>query len=385
MFTILLLSLCILTNNVLTNYIEDSKLVLKDVIKQYGYPLEEHEIITSDGYILTTHRIKHGKNGNITNKNPILLGHGLGVTSEIFLALGNTSLPYYLADNGYDVWMMNARGNYFSRNHTHLNPDTDKRFWNFRIDEIACIDLPTNIDYILNITEEKALFYIGHSQGTTTFFMLTSAMPEYNKKIKLSVSMGPSVYYIFNENVYDLLTLGGQLLNIIEGLNILELGNDMIRTFLREMCTKQFEARCVEMFEFVANAEFKFDTKIFHWVLRTTPSGLSIYQFRQSIQLATSGFRYYDYGGKGNLKKYNSRRPPEFNLTNSRALSALFYSDGDWITSPEAVRVLGKNLPNVINYKVPLKEFTHFDFLIHLDVIKLVYLPMINLMKKYNI
>lgn len=38
---------------------------------------------------------------------------------------------YLLADEGYDVWMGNARGNHYSRRHKRLSV-LDKDYWLFR-------------------------------------------------------------------------------------------------------------------------------------------------------------------------------------------------------------------------------------------------------------
>jgi len=44
--------------------------------------------------------------------------------------------------------MMNARGNFFSRNHLWLNPDTQPEFWDFSMEEIADIDLKAVVEFI---------------------------------------------------------------------------------------------------------------------------------------------------------------------------------------------------------------------------------------------
>lgn len=61
--------------------------------------------------------------------------------------------------------------------------------------EIATIDLPTMIDYILGYTKQKSLYYVGHSMGTTVLFILLSTKPEYNAKIKLGICLAPSAIW----------------------------------------------------------------------------------------------------------------------------------------------------------------------------------------------
>ena len=59
------------------------------------------------------------------------------------------AIPYQLADSGhYDVWMLNSRGNYLSRDHIWLDPDTEESFWDFSFEEISSFDLPAAIDFI---------------------------------------------------------------------------------------------------------------------------------------------------------------------------------------------------------------------------------------------
>jgi hypothetical protein len=57
---------------------------------------------------------------------------------------------------------------------------------------MALFDLPAVIDYILHVKQESSLYYVGYSWGNTIFYMGMSLRPEYNSKIRLMVSLGPS-------------------------------------------------------------------------------------------------------------------------------------------------------------------------------------------------
>lgn len=50
------------------------------------------------------------------------------------------------------------------------------------------------IDYVLETAGQEELYYIGHSQGTTSFFAFASTQPEYNDKIKLMVALAPVAF-----------------------------------------------------------------------------------------------------------------------------------------------------------------------------------------------
>lgn len=114
------------------------------------------------------------------------------VDNHIFVHSG-----YFYADRGFDIWLGNARGNMFSRNHTTLNPD-ERPFWEFSFHEIGIYDLPATIDYILSVTNQTQIIYTGHSQGVTSLFVLLSERPEYNAKIALAHAMTPPIILKYN-------------------------------------------------------------------------------------------------------------------------------------------------------------------------------------------
>ncbi len=100
------------------------------------------------------------------------------------------SLAYLLVDNGYDVWLGNARGNGFSQAHKTLNIASHD-FWQFSFHEIGVYDIPAMIDYALDKANRTSLTYCGFSQGTTSFLILLSTRPEYNLKITTAHLMAP--------------------------------------------------------------------------------------------------------------------------------------------------------------------------------------------------
>lgn len=76
-------------------------LLQPDRIKSSGYPVEDHEIVTDDGYILNLFRIPHGIKSPQTKQKrpPVLLMHGLFDSSNCYIVLGS--------DNSLGIFDMN--------------------------------------------------------------------------------------------------------------------------------------------------------------------------------------------------------------------------------------------------------------------------------------
>lgn len=152
---------------------------------------------TSDGYLLTIFRIPYSprlNNSDDSEKPVVFLQHGLLCASDSWLLNGpDDSIAFMLADAGYDVWMGNTRGNVYSKKHTKLSTLLSK-FWKFSWHEIGVYDLPAMIDFVLEKTQQDKLHYIGHSQGTTSYFVMLSENPSYNDKLKSSHLLAPVAY-----------------------------------------------------------------------------------------------------------------------------------------------------------------------------------------------
>ncbi|KAL6417526.1 hypothetical protein ACFW04_007353 [Cataglyphis niger] len=165
------------------------------MIKREGYPAETHVIMTKDGYLLTLHRIPGGN-----NSLPVLLQHGFLGSSSNWVTLGKgKALAYLLADEGYDVWLGNFRGNTYSKAHISLSP-SNLTFWDFSFNEIGIYDLPAMIIFITNMRSQSLHTYIGHSMGASSFYIMASELPEIARMVQRMISLAPAPFMTHKNN-----------------------------------------------------------------------------------------------------------------------------------------------------------------------------------------
>ena len=74
-------------------------------------------------------------------------------------------------------------------------------------------DLPANFDYVESVTGKSDLYYIGHSMGTTMFFVCMATRPEYNSRIRLMSALAPVSY---TEHIKSPISLLAPFANSIE-------------------------------------------------------------------------------------------------------------------------------------------------------------------------
>ena len=104
----------------------------------------------------------------MAQRKPVVLQHGLLDNSGTWLVpTVEKQLPPQLIAEGYDVWMLNNRGNINS--YEHIDPKKysvfrgDSPYWDFSFDEMAEFDVAANLDYVLAQTGAKKVTWIGHS------------------------------------------------------------------------------------------------------------------------------------------------------------------------------------------------------------------------------
>ncbi|XP_049881144.1 lipase 3-like [Pectinophora gossypiella] len=360
-------------------YNEDAYLNISQLVNKYGYDFEEHFVTTQDGYILALHRIP-GKG------LPVLLVHGILLSSDDFVVAGpRSALAYYLASQGYDVWLANARGNKHSKRHVTLSPNQSE-FFNFSWDEIGRYDIPANIDYILNVTGQQKLSYVGYSQGNTAFFVMCSEFPEYNDKITVKIALSPIAFFsrLFSPFVRFLFKI-----NYFETQQAIGQPEFLPNSFLTSPICTQIPAMkfiCSNIFNYLV---FGFDRAQLNVtnlpvIFNHTPAGCSSKQFIHYKQVLNSGkFRRFDYGREGNMALYGMRFPPNYRLNRVTAPVALTYSFSDWWSSYVDVLKLRQNLPNVVDFH-EVTQYNHLSYLYAQNVRPKVYERVLDLIRRYT-
>lgn len=355
------------------NLFENVSLSTVEIIKNNGYDVEVHHVITADGYILELHRIPRSKRGLEPIRNhPVFIHHGiLGTSADWVLAGANMSLPMQLADDGYDVWLSNCRGNTYSRKHISMTYK-QKAFWNFSLHEVGKYDLPASIDYILSISKTSQLHYIGYSMGSCVFFIMGSERPEYQSKIRSQISLAPVAFLSNTRSSLRFIAPYAKMMNIVfqrmwKGMLMPQSGMQrfLASTICRERITQKMICEKCIIFSVCGSDPYHFDTKLIPLIMGHFPAGTSsnlAAHFAQFILKDTFG--QYDYGSALNLRHYNSTEPPAYDLKSINVPVTLIYGENDILADAVDVMKLKAQLPMVVD-AFPAKSpyFNHVDFL----------------------
>ncbi|CAO2585239.1 Lysosomal acid lipase/cholesteryl ester hydrolase [Lemmus lemmus] len=361
-----------------------------EIITYWGYKSEEHVVQTEDGYILSLHRIPHGRN-NHSDEGPrpvVYLQHGfLADSSNWVTNIDKNSLGFILADAGFDVWMGNSRGNTWSRKHKTLSVSQDE-FWAFSFDQMAKYDLPASINYILNKTGQEQVYYLGHSQGTTIGFIAFSQMPELAKKIKMFFALAPVMSLNFAKGPVVKL---GKLPDILVEV----LGLHSPSFFSEKLVTEKLVTGCEStVFSVCAIAgiyilyiythTFIFQSRVDVYTAHS-PAGTSVQNVLHWGQVVKHRkCQAFDWGSKSNnYFQYNQIYPPVYDMKDMTVPTAVWSGGHDWLADTRDVNILLIQLPKLVYHK-HIPEWEHLDFLWGLDAPWMMYDEIVSLLRKYQ-
>ncbi|GLC38580.1 hypothetical protein PLESTM_000749700 [Pleodorina starrii] len=315
-----------------------------------GYRLERHVVVTGDGYKLGTFRIPYGRAGpGPARRPPVLLIHGISLASTCWVVNSpQQSLAFILADRGYDVWMMNTRGNTFSRDHV-LYRDSQSAFWRFSVDEMAKWDLRENIKYIQDTTGFSKVGLVGHSQGGTIGLMALSDDPWLAESVSVLVALGPCAYVKYMKSVvlgsFCLQANTSQLLNMLPSQELIYMSYQMQQTYLNGVCQTTMEA--------IFGASRRITAAQYRRYWQIWPSSTSLgnsLQWAQIYNEPKPRFFRHNYG-------------PEYKLEDVRAPVVMVSGGSDVLADMQDIAEQKKRLRNVIRKELHIPDYSHMDFI----------------------
>ncbi|KAH7708702.1 Protein LIPL-1 [Aphelenchoides avenae] len=365
----------------------EANLTTPEIIRYWGYPVEEHSVVTTDGYILTLHRIPHGKNekpGTNVSKEIIFLQHGFECASSNWVAnLPPQSAGFLYADAGYDVWMGNIRGNTYSRLSVNSDPD-EHAFWQFSFDEMVQYDLDALIGTALNVTGKDSLYYVGHSQGSLIMFAKLAEDPTFHTKIKKFFALGPVGQVQNMEGLMAFLAkffyYGARLLFEILGQGEFLPNNWFMKLVAQTFCGSSTAPLCDNLVFLLFGPESnQFNVSRTSVYLSHMPAGTSTQNVLHWAQMAKSGkVQKYDYWSKKeNIEHYGQSTPPIYDFGKDNVPIYLYWSDTDWIADKKDVQnyLLKVIKPEYLKQSVELTDFNHMDFVWGLRAAREIYAP----------
>jgi hypothetical protein len=343
---------------------------IEEIIDNLGYPVEIHNVITQDGFLLRLYRIPRGKNSEPKEKNrpPVFFQHGLFDSSDCWVCNKEEQCyPFRLVNRGYDVWMGNSRGNKHSKYHTKFSP-TSFEFWSFSFDEMAKYDLKATLDYIskVNRSEEKVI-YIGHSTGNNILFSgLNNDINYFKSKIKLFIALAP---------LTNLLNVDANLIHLFNNLEIDKFWktigkNEIFPESYQSMMTNIALHKNMSFFfhNFINlienNCQENNDPDALNTYFSHFPSGSSYKCFSHILQtIRKKSFSHYDYGLFANMELYKLPYPPDYEMEeiNDIKIVIIVGKDDKFSTCTDGKILNSKLNKNVILYK-EVENLGHFGF-----------------------
>jgi pimeloyl-ACP methyl ester carboxylesterase len=341
-----------------------------EFVANLSYPVETHFITTEDGYINTYYRIQ-AKNSQIRSGLPVVyVQHGVADSGDNWIVNNESLAPgFILANNGFDVWFGNSRGNRYSHNHVGQKNSSNPNgtYWDFSWQEMSLYDLPAAFEYIYAQTGEL-INYIGHSQGTTIMFAaLARRDPVILQYLKKYLAAGPVAFVNHcNSNLFHIMANAdlGKWLYFADAKKILYPTQTQY-DYLELICEDFDNIVCKSVLSTVADVNTtvdnvpRMDVFVGHY-----PAGASVqdmYYWNQMVE--NTQFSWYNYGEKGNIEHYNQTTPPLYDLGQIDVPVYLFAGYFDRLADPTDVEVLKSQLtgsPEVVLNTYPYGHATFF-------------------------
>lgn len=250
-------------------------------------------------------------------------------------------------------------------------------------------DVPAEIDFILAITGQEKLTYVGHSEGTTQMFIGLSMMPEYYaERMNLFVALAPvaslnhTMSSLFKIMAAHLPEVEYELINVLGMYNMFA-PNWYTQWETAEFCSN-FGSICSSFLTLIADLDTSVDNMNRTMSYLTHfPSGAGYRNLVHYAQLINSDkFLRFDFGAEKNQQKYGQPTPPEYPLEKINVPVGMFVGLEDELGDPEDCRWLHSKISKTVTFYKEYPFLGHMTFAIGLDM-SFFQVDAMNLIKQF--
>lgn len=264
-----------------------------------------------------------------------------------------------------------------------------KEFWDFTWHEIGFYDLPAMIDYVLSVTNAMGLFYVGHSQGGSSFCVMCSTRPDYNKKVIQSHLLAPAVFMKgLKSEVVQLFLKNGKYVCNQQGS--FDFSNPILKNFAgvagEAVCQQSLPTLSLCRFFLFSFCGFnklgiETDVIVHRNFMKCFSHSVGCKQTNHFYQQMVDGsFRQYDYY-EDNYRYYRTLTPPEYDLKQIKVPVYLYSGSCDAVVPESGVLKLKELLSNVRKHK-SFENYNHCDFNYGINSKKLLFNDIVSEMNK---
>ncbi|KAJ6231923.1 ab-hydrolase associated lipase region containing protein [Anaeramoeba flamelloides] len=315
---------------------EFSHMTMENLANDFGYPYKEYSVETSDGYILKIDRLPQPESSKV-----IFLQHGILDSSMGFLARGSDSIVFSLFNSGYDVFLGNFRGSirvdHTSQTQLNNKKKTKKNF-DFSVNEIAFIDIPTMLTEIRKIknlemlvknkkkpASEFVLTTVAHSLGgmATIMHLIWSKYHKRQYLMDNAILLSPTGY-MDKKSLHIIWKAGIKFSKVLAKLKLTNLGLPSVK-ILKVLLTKltndfKNSPATRRLLNIIASDLLGGSySKMGDHPIMSVPDlfyrvgATSMNTVKHLTQCYYSGtFQAFDYGAKKNIKEYGTIKPFNF-------------------------------------------------------------------------
>ncbi|KAL5080616.1 hypothetical protein RYX36_009037 [Vicia faba] len=361
------------------------------LISIHGYKCQELEVTTNDGYILSIQRILEGRvkvEGNVT-KEPVIVQHGVMVDGATwFMNSPEQNLPMILADNNFDVWVVNTRGTKYSRKHTYLDASRQE-YWHWSWDELVTYEMPAIFDFVSKETGQK-IHYVGHSLGTLVA-LVSLAEGKWENQIKSVALLSPIAYLSRIKTEIGVIAAKSLLGESLTVLHIAEFDPKGIPVadFIKDICVEN-GLNCNDLFTLITGPNCCLDRTAFDDFMKVEPQSSSTRNLLHLAQtVRTDRLSKYDFMRPHlNLFHYGRLNPPTYDLSKIPNNIPIFMSYGgtDALADVDDVqKLLNDHFQDHDKDKLSVQfipNYAHGDYMFATNANQLVYTNVTSFFKR---